>query len=108
MPERRDEEAIRVVRVDIDHRDHLTLAKAEMRPGLAGVGGFVDAVAGREIGANDSGTGADVDDVRIGWRDGNGADRAGGLAVEDRFPVRAIICRAPHTAVVESGVDDVR
>ena len=37
-----------------------------MRPGLAGVGGFVDAVADGEVGALQAFAAADVDDVGIG------------------------------------------
>ena len=51
---------------------------------------------------------ADVDDVRIRRRDRDGADRASGLAVEDRHPVGAVVGRPPHAAVVESDVEHVR
>ena len=45
-------------------RDLLRVAQPEMRPGLAGVGGLVDAVADREIGPLQAFAAADVDDVR--------------------------------------------
>ena len=51
---------------------------------------------------------ADVDDVRIRRRDGDGADRAGRLVVEERHPVGAVVGRAPDAAVVEADVEDVR
>ena len=108
MAEHRDEEPVRILRIDVDLRDHLALAQTEMRPRLAGVGRLVHAVARREIGANDARARADVDDVRIGRRDGDRADRSGRLLVEQRLPVRAVVGRAPHAAVVEADVDDVR
>ncbi len=83
-------------------------SQAEMRPRLAGVGRLVDAVAGREVGPDDAAAGADVDDVRIGRRDGDRADRSGRLAIEERLPVRAVVGRAPDAAVVEADVEDVR
>ena len=50
------------------------------------VGGFVDAVADREIRALEAFAAADIDDVRIGGRHRQRADGAGVLIVEDRFP----------------------
>ena len=67
------------LRVDVDHRDHLAVAQAEMRPRLSRIRRFVDAVAHGEIGPDDPRAAAHVDDVRIGRRDGNRADRASGL-----------------------------
>ena len=64
MAEDGDEEAVRIVRIDGDRRDLLAVAQAEVRPGLAGVGRFVDAVAGGEVGALQAFAAADVDDVR--------------------------------------------
>ncbi len=43
---------------------------------LPGVGGFVDAVAGGEIGPDDAGAAADVDDVGVGRGYRDGADRS--------------------------------
>ena len=65
MSERRDEQPVRIPRIHLDIGDHLRIAQSEVRPGLAGVGGFVHAVADRQIGADDSRAGADVNDVGI-------------------------------------------
>ena len=51
---------------------------------------------------------ADVDDVRIRGRDGDRADRAGALVVEQRMPGRAVIGGAPDAAIVEADVSHVR
>ena len=95
------------MRIDLDIGDHLRIAQAQVRPGLAGVGGFVHAVAGGEIGADDARAGADVDDVGVGGRDGDGADGAGGLVVEERRPGGTVIGGAPDAAVIEADVEDV-
>ena len=108
MPEHGDEQPVGVGRVDVDLRDHLRVVKAKVRPRLARVSRLVHAVARRQVGANDSGARADVDDVRVGRRHGNRANRAAAGRVEDRLPVRAVVGRAPHAAVVEADVRHVR
>jgi hypothetical protein len=80
-----DEELVGIFGVDFDVGDHLEVAEAEMDPGFAGVGGLLNAVAGGEVGADDACAGADIDDVGVGGGDGDGADGAGGLVVEE-FP----------------------
>jgi len=108
MAERRDEHAIRVPRIDDQRADLPRIAQPEMRPGPAGVGGLVDAVADRQIRTLKSFAAADVDDVRIGRRDRDGANRLRRLPVEDRCPRPAVIVRFPDTAVVDADVEDVR
>src|SRR4029079_19510669 len=49
-----------------------------------------------------------IDDVRVGWRDCNRADRPRRLIVEEGKPVRAEVRRAPDAAVVERDVKGVR
>ena len=107
MAEDGDEQPVRIAWIDDDLRDLLAVAQAEMRPRLSGVGGFVDAVARREIGTLQPFAAAHVDDVRIGRRDGNRADRAGRLVVEDRRPDAAVVGRLPHAAVGGGDVEDV-
>jgi hypothetical protein len=101
------EEAVLVARVDADGGDHLAFAQPQMRPRLAGVGRLVHPVADGQVGADDPRTASDIDRIGIGRCDGDGADRAGGLVVEDRDPVGAVVGRPPHAAVVEAGVEGV-
>src|SRR5207237_419135 len=108
MAEGGDEEPIRILRVDGDHRDHLRVVQAEVRPRLAGVGRFIHAVTDGEVGTNYACAAADVDDVRVGGGDGDGADRAGALVIEERVPGRAVVGGAPDAAVIEADVRDVR
>ena len=49
--------------------------EADVRPGLAGVGRLVDAVAGHDVAADARFAHADVDDVGIRFGDGDRADR---------------------------------
>ena len=97
-----------VLRIDDDLRDLLRVAQAEVRPRLAGVGGLVDAVAGRQVGPLLRLAGADVDDVGIRGRHRQRADRAGGLLVEDRQPGAAGVGGLPHAAVDDADVEGVR
>ncbi len=107
MAERRDEQPVRIPGIDLDVGDHLRIAQAEVRPGLARVGGLVHAVADGEIGPDDARAAADVDDVGVRRRHRDGADRAGGLVIEQRRPRRAEVRGAPHAAVIEADVEDV-
>ena len=52
--------------------------------------------------------GADINDVGVRRRDGNGADRAGGLVVEDRPPGAAGVGGLPDAAVHDAHVEGVR
>ena len=102
-----DEEAIGIFGIDDDVGDLLGVAQAEMLPGVAGVGGLVNAVAGGEIGTAQAFAAADVNDVGIGGRDGDGADGAGGLGVEDRDPGVAEVGGLPDSAVVGRHVENI-
>ena len=73
--------------------------EADVRPGLAGVGRLVDAVARHDVAADARLAHADVDDVGVRFGDGDRADRrARDLAVGDRRPVRAAVGRLPEAA----------
>ena len=84
MPEYRHEEPVGVARIDGDLRNLLPVAQTEMHPGLAGVGGFVDAVARREVGPLQPLAAPHVHDIGVRRRHRYGADRARRLIVEDR------------------------
>ena len=107
VTEDRGEQPVGVARIDDDHRDLLPIAQAEVRPRLAGVGRFVDAVAHRQIRPRQPLAAADVDDVRVGRRDGDRANRAGRLIVEDRRPRAAEVVGLPDAAVHGGHVEDV-
>ena len=102
MADRGNEEAIRIARIDVDHRDHLSVGQSQMRPVPAAVGRLVHAVAGRQIGTNDARARTGVNDFRIGWRYRKRADRSGGLTIEQRLPVGAIVRGPPNPAIIET------
>jgi len=102
-----NEEAIGIVRIDVDLGGHLRIAQAEMGPGLAGVCGFVNAVAGGQVGADDARAGAYIDDVGVGGRDRDCADGAGGLIVKQRLPGGTIIGGTPDAAVIKADVKNI-
>ena len=76
----------------------LRIAQADVAPGGAAVGGFVDAVAEGNVGAHVCFAGADVDGLRVGGRDGDGADGGGRFGVEDGAPGAAGVFRFPDAA----------
>ena len=107
MAEHRGEGDVGVRRMDDDLAD-LPLLLPDVLPGLAAVGGLVDAVAGHDVAADVGLAGADVDDVGIGRRDGDGADGRGRLIVEDRLPGEAAVGRLPDAAGRRGRVVDHR
>ena len=104
----RHEQPVRVGRIDLDHGDHLGFPKAQVGPGLAGIGGFVHPVAGGQIRPDDAGPRPDIDHVGVGRRHRNRADRTGRLPIEQRDPVRPVVGRPPDPAVIEPDVKHVR
>ena len=107
MTLRGDEDDVGVGGIDGDCADLLGVAQAEVGPGLARVGGLVDAVAGGEVGAGEAFAAADVDDVGIGGSDGDGADGAGGFVVPEAVPglagVGGLEDASAYSADVEGG-----
>src|SRR5579859_5838049 len=90
---------IRVARIDGERRDLLSIHQAEMRPGLTGVGGLVDAIANGEIGTVQSLATAYINNVGVRGRNGNGTDGLRGLMVENWVPGAAVVVRFPDAAV---------
>ena len=101
-----DEEAFRIVRIDDDAGDLLRVAEAEMRPGLSRVGRFVHAVANSEVGTLQAFAAADINNVGIAGRNGDGADGAGGLVVENRVPSIAEVVGFPDATIDLRHIED--
>src|SRR4051812_29716308 len=74
---------VRILRVDHDARDLVTLLETDVRPMLPGVDRLVHPVTDRRVVARVLLARADVDDIWIARRDGDRADRADVLPVED-------------------------
>ena len=80
-------------------------AQAEVGPGLAGVSGLVDAVAGGEVRALQAFAAGDVDGVGIGVGNSDRADGAGGLVVPEADPGLAGVGGLPDAAVDRAEIE---
>ena len=96
VSEHRHPQPVRLFRVNDDLRDLLPVAKTETRPGVTGVGGLDEAVAG-----------SDVDHIRVGGRYCDRTDRSRGLVVEDRVPRAAGVGRLPDAAIHDANIEDM-
>jgi hypothetical protein len=97
MPGNRDEEPVGVARINSHLRNLLAVAQAKVGPGFAAIGGLVDAVADREVRTMEPFAAADVNNLRVGRRNANRADRSGGRW-SDRPPGGAIVGRLPDAS----------
>ena len=75
MPECGDVDDVRVRRMNADLGNILRVDQPDLRPRLARVRGLVGSVALNDVAADVRFAGADVNDIRIGWRNRDGADR---------------------------------
>ena len=105
-----DVDDVGIDRVDDDAADEAGLGQAHVLPGLAGVLGLVDAVAGGHGIAGRGLARADPDDIGVALRDGHRADRDRRFLVEGGGPVQPGILGLPQPARPDRGVDrrDVR
>src|ERR1700721_3716532 len=79
-----------------------------MRPGFPCIGGFVDAVADRKVGAGEAFAACNINDVRVRRSDGDGADRLRRLRIEDRRPGATVVIGFPYATVDSANVKDSR
>src|SRR5260370_35942839 len=94
-----DEHDVGIRGMNADFRDRIRVGKADMRPRLARVARFVDAVPGHDVAAYARLAHADEHDVRIRLRNGDGADRrALDLTVGHRRPCAGAVDRFPEPA----------
>ncbi len=99
LPQRADEHAIRIVRVDDDAADVAGFFEAHVLPVVAGVGRLVDAVAHRvERPDEERLAGPGPHGVGRGVGDRERADGGDLLVIEDRLPVHAAVLRLPDAA----------
>src|SRR4029077_21213176 len=89
--------------------DGVGLIEADVRPGLAGVGGLLDAVARLDIAADALVAPPASHEVGIGFGDGDGPDRrAVDLPVSHRRPGLAAVNRFPESAARLPAIGDLR
>ncbi len=65
MPEHGHEQPVRISWIDGDLWNLLAIAQAKMRPGFAGVDGFVDAIADGKVGPLQAFAASDVNNVWV-------------------------------------------
>ena len=109
-PERplgRDEDDVRIARVDQDPADVLGLREPHVRPGLAAVRAPVDAVAEADVAPADVLARAHPDGLRVRRVERDAADRVRRLGVEHRRPGRAGVLRLPDAARADRDVPGV-
>ncbi len=102
------ENAVGIFRVDEYSGDLLRVAQVlQMRPGFSRVRGFVTAVAGREIRALQTFAATNINNVRVGRSNGQCADGAAGLVVENRIPGISEIGGFPDAAIDSRHVENI-
>ena len=105
---RRNVHDVRVARMDEDAPDVLRGVEAHVAPGVPGVGGLVDAVAPAGRLPVLRLPGADPDQVWVGLVEGDVADGAGRLVVEERRPRGAVVLGLPDASGPGRDVEDLR
>src|SRR5947209_346619 len=85
-------------RVYHDAADVAGIAQSYIAPALAAICGLIDPVAVGEIRAPVSLATAHINNVRIGWSNGQRANRSNRLAVKSRGPGQAAVGGFPHSS----------
>ncbi len=106
----RDQDDVGILRIDDDARDVLRRFEPDPLPRLAGVSRFVDAIAVvRHHAAHCVFAHADVNNVRVAFRNSHSADGTGlEVAVGDVAPTDAHVVCFPETAASRSHVVSLR
>src|ERR1700689_1564571 len=99
VTERPNVDYVWILRLNHDAAYLASIVQADMRPGRAAIGGFVDAVARGQIGTNVGLTGTGINDLAVGWSDRDRADGADRLTVKYRVPNRSGVGGFPNAAV---------
>ena len=84
-----DKDDVGILRIDDQRANLPRVGQANVRPVLAAIDRFIDAVPVSDVAAQSSFAGAYIDDAMIGWRDRNRSNRRCRLTVEDRLPGRS-------------------
>ena len=104
-----NENPVRVLGVHHNAADVLGIFQPQVLPAFSSVDGAVNAIA--EKGARGKFavglSGPDIQDIRIGGRQGNVADRKRAFIFKYRFPGNAAIGGFEHAAHRSAGVDDI-
>src|ERR1700733_148356 len=104
MSSDRDIHAVGILRIDCNLANGLSVAQPQMRPALAAVSRFIDAIAGRQIGPRQPLTARNIHYIWIGLRHGNRSDRARRLRIPQALPGSSGVRCFPDTAIHRSEV----
>src|SRR5438067_4967218 len=96
------------MRIDLQSRNLLSIAQAEMSPCYARVRGLVDPIAERQVLSVQPFTAGHVNSIWIRGCDGDSADRLRGLIIEDRTPGSPVVVGFPHSAVDLADIEHIR
>ena len=91
MSERRDQNDVRIARIDDDRADMARVLQADVCPRLSGIGGLVHAVTVGDVAAKAGFTAAGVKNVVVGVGQRNRADRGDALVIEGGRPGHAAV-----------------
>src|ERR1700687_285685 len=98
----------RILRIDHNPADLARVLQADVIPRCAAVGGFVDAVAGRDVRTNVGLAGSGINGFRLGGSHGKRADRAHRLAIKNRLPDNSGIVCFPYPAIDRAKIKSCR
>ena len=108
VAKRRDEDDIRILRIDNDSPNLSSALESDVLPGLAGVDGFVHAVAELNRISHVGFARANVNHIRIRRRHTNGANRGRRRRVENGIPCATCVHRLPNAATNRAEIKSLR
>ena len=107
MTQHRRENPLRIVRVNQNGANLLSVPQSQVLPLETAIRGFINSVPHAEVGTSQAFSTAGVDDLRIGRCHRQRPNRASRLLVKDRFPRATVVVALPDTAIVCRHVVDV-
>ena len=108
VAKRRDEDYIRILRIDNDSPNLSSALESDVLPGLAGVDRFVHAVAELNRITHIGFAGTDINHIRIRRRHANRANRRRRCGVKLWGPGATCVRRFPNTAADRSKIKSLR
>ncbi len=98
VAESRDEDDVGVVRINDDRADVPRIRQPDIRPRLSRIERLIYAVAIGNIAADASFAGARINYIRVGFGNGDAANRGDGFIIENRKPGESAVRGLPNAA----------
>jgi len=102
---RRDVHDVRIVRIDEDACDVVSVTETHVLPSLTAVSRFEETGACIGTASHQHLAGSDPDNIGVGLRDGHRADGKCRFVFKDRLPRDAVIVRFPKIARADSDIN---